>query len=77
MRCHASEGQKALGKCHALVSSDQGNVIKSSVFRKAYPSNLRGSLPEGNKDHLLNRARSDLAKQELHVESLNECIGEL
>ena len=30
-----------------------------------------------NKDHLLNQARSDLAKQELHVESLNKCIGEL
>ena len=32
---------------------------------------------EGNKDHLLNQARSDLAKQELHVEPLNKCIGEL
>ena len=37
----------------------------------------RGSLLEGNKDHLLNQARSDLAKRELHVESLNKCIGEL
>ena len=27
--------------------------------------------------NLLNQARSDLAKQELHVESLNKCIGEL
>ena len=26
---------------------------------------------------MLNQARSDLAKQELHVESLNKCIGEL
>ena len=49
----------------------------SSVFRNANPSNLRGSLLEGNKDHLLNQARSDLANQELHVESLNKCIGEL
>ena len=48
-----------------------------SVFRNAIPSNLRGSLLEGDKDHLLNQARSDLAKQELHVESLNKCIGEL
>ena len=38
---------------------------------------MRGSLLEGNTDHLLNQARSDLAKQELHAESLNECIGEL
>ena len=47
------------------------------MFRNANPSNLRGSLLEGNKDHLLNQARSDLAKQELHIESLNKCIGEL
>ena len=49
----------------------------SSVFRNADPSNFRGSLLEGSKDHLLNQARSDLTKQELHVKSLNECIGEL
>ena len=47
------------------------------MFRNANPSNLKGSLLEGNKDQLLNQARSDLAKQELHVESLNESIGEL
>ena len=47
------------------------------MFRYANPSNLRGSLLEGNKEHLLNQARSDLAKQELHVEFLNKCIGEL
>ena len=47
------------------------------MFRRANPSTLRGSLLEDNKDHLLNQARSDLAKQELHVESLNKCIGEL
>ena len=45
------------------------------MFRNANPSNLRRSLLEGNKDHLLNQARSDLAKQELHA--LNKCIGEL
>ena len=26
---------------------------------------------------MLNQARSDLAKRDLHVESLNKCIGEL
>ena len=26
---------------------------------------------------LINQARSDMAKQELHIESLNKCIGEL
>ena len=77
LRSHSSEGLKALGKPDALVSSEHGNLIRSSVFRNANPSNLRGSLLEGNKDHVLNQARSDLAKQELHVESLNKCIGEL
>ena len=77
LRSHSSEGQKALGKSNALFSSEQGNLIRSSVFRNASPSNLRGSLLEGNKDHLLNQARSDPAKQELHVESLNKFIGEL
>ena len=52
------------------------NLIRSSVFRNPNPSNWRGSLLEGNKDHLLNQARSDLATQELHVESLNKCIGD-
>ena len=47
------------------------------MFRNANPSNLRGSSLESKKDHLLNQARSDLAMQELHVESLNMCIGEL
>ena len=64
---HSSEGLKALEKPNALFSSEQGNLIRSSVFRNANPSNMRGSLLEGNKDHLLNQARSDLAKQELHV----------
>ena len=47
------------------------------MFRNANPSNLRGSLLGGNKDPLLNQARSDLAKQELHVEYLNKSIDEL
>ena len=44
-------------------------VIRSFVFRNANQS-------KGNKDHLLNQARSDVSKQELHVGSLNKCIGE-
>ena len=53
----------AFGKPNALFSSEQGNLIRSSVFRNADPSNLRKSLLEGNEDHLLNQARTDLAKQ--------------
>ena len=52
------------------------NLIKSSIFKNAYPSILGRSLLEGNKDHFLNQARSDLMKQELQVESLNNCISE-
>ena len=76
-RSQSSEGQKSLGKPFALFSSEQGILIRSSVFRNASPTNLRGSLPEGNKDHLLNQVRFDLAKQDFHVESPNKCIGEL
>ena len=55
LRSHSSEGQKASGEPDALFSAEQGNLVRSSVFRKANPSNLRGSLLEGNKDHLLDR----------------------
>ena len=70
LRSHSSEGQKALGKPDAWFSSVQRNLIRSFVFRNTNPSNLRGSLLEGNKGQLLKQAKSDLAKQELHVESL-------
>ena len=61
---------RKLWKPAALFSSEQGNLTRSSVHRNANPSNLRGSLLEGNKDHLLNQARSDLA-------NFNKCIDEL
>ena len=48
----------------------------SSVFGNANLSNLSGTLLEGNKDHLQSQARSDQAKRELHVESLNERIDD-
>ena len=44
LRSHSSEGQKAFRKPNSLFSSEQGNLIRSSVFRNANPSNLRGSL---------------------------------
>ena len=77
LRSHSPEGQKALVKPKALFSSEQENLIRSSVLRNASPPKKRGSLREGNKDHSLNEVRSDLVKQELHVESLNKCISEL
>ena len=77
---HSSQKSGASGKPATLFSSESGepgNLIRSYVFRNANPSNLGGSLLEGNKDHLLNQARYDLMKQELHVESLNKCVSEL
>ena len=43
VRSHSSEGQKASGKPDALFSSEQGNLMRSSVFRNVNPSNLIGS----------------------------------
>ena len=63
----SSQEPRASGKRAAMFSSgskETGTLIRSSVFRNADPSNLRGSLFEGNKDHLLIQARSDLMKQE-------------
>ena len=76
----SSEDQRASGRQAALSSllrNEQRNQMWSSVFGNANLSNLNGTLLEGNKDHLLSQARSDPAKSELHVESLNECIGDL
>ena len=53
LRSHSSEGQKAFEKPNALFSSEQGNLTRSSVFRNANPSNLKGSLLlEGSKGSL-------------------------
>ena len=43
----------------------------------ADPSKLGRSLLEGNKDHLLSHATSELLRQEHQVGSLNSCINEL
>ena len=76
---HSSEDHRASGKPAALFSpkrNEQRNQMCSSVFGKANLSNLSGTLLEGNKDHLLSQARSDLAKRELHFETLSKCIGD-
>ena len=73
---HSSEDPGASGKPAALFSpkcnQQRNQMWSSSVFGNANLPNLRG-----NKDHLLDQARSDLAQQELHVESANKCIDEL
>ena len=61
-------------------SNESGNRFESSVhsvLRFADPANVGRSLLEGNKDHLLSQARSELMKQEDLVESLNNGVSEL
>ena len=75
-----SQEPRATQKPAAMFSSgnqEQGNQFKSSIFKNADPSNVGGSLLDGNKDHLLNQARSEIMKQQHQVESLNSCINEL
>ena len=69
---------------NTFLTRNQGNELGDqfessvrSVFRFADPSNVGGSLLEGDKDHLLNQARFELLKQEHQVWSLNSCIDEL
>ena len=51
--------------------------VNESVLRDANPANVAKSLLEGNRDHLLVQARTELMKQEHKVESLNNFISEL
>ena len=77
---HSSDDHRASGKPVALFSprrSEKRNQIWSSVFGNANRSHFNGTLLEGNTNHLQNQARSDLARKEIHVESLNKCIDDL
>ena len=70
----SSQEPSAPEKLAALFSfgnEEPRNQFKSSVFKHADPSDLGRSHLEGNKDHLLSQAKSELTRQELHVESLN------
>ena len=49
------------------------NLSSDSLIRQ----NVARSLLDGNRDHLLAEARSELMKQEYKVESLNTCISGL
>ena len=47
------------------------------LIRVSNLANVATSLFDGNRDHLLAEARSELMKQEYKVESLNTCTSEL
>ena len=75
----SSQEPRATGKPAAMFSSgneDPENQFDSSIFKNADPSNLGRSLLEGNKDHLLSQARSEL-RQEHQVGALKNCISEV
>ena len=75
----SSQEPRPYGNQNAILASrsnETGNQFDNSVFKLADPSNLGRSLLEGNKDHLLSQARSELVKQEHQVGSLNICISE-
>ena len=62
----------------SLGSEEPGNKFKSSVIKNADPSNLKRSLLEGNKDHLLNQAKGlKLSRHEHQVGSLNTIRPEI
>ena len=76
--CHSESSQNTFSKRDR--SNESGNRFESgvhSVFRIAGPANVGKSLLDGNMDHLLAEARSELMKQEYKVESLETCISEL
>ena len=62
--------------CFHQGATNLGNQLEVLV-QNADPSKLGRSLLEGNQDHLLNQARSELKKQGHQVGSLNRCINEL
>ena len=64
----------------SLRSDEPGNQFESSMFQIRWSvkiGKISSSLLEGNKDHLLSQARSELVKQEHQVGSLNCCVNEL
>ena len=76
--CHSESSQNRVSERYR--SNGTRKPIREqvhSVLNFADPANVRKSLLDGNKDHLLNQARSELLKQEHQVGSLYSCVAEL
>ena len=76
--CHSESSQNRFSERDR--SNEPGNRFESSVhsaFKFADPANVAKSLLDGNKDNLLNQARSELMKLEHQVGFLNSSIDEL
>ena len=76
----SSQDPTSTGKLVAVFSSQRNQQVFGSnepFIRLPNPANVAKSLLDGNRDHLLTQARSELMRQEYKVESLNACISEL
>ena len=76
--CHSESSQNTFSQRDR--SNEPGNRFESSVHSDlgfADPASDGKSLLDGNKDHLLNEARSEFMKQEHQVGSLNNYIDDL
>ena len=75
---HQKAGELPGDRLHCFHQDVINRETKCGVLflENANPSNFNGTLLEGNKDHLLNQTKSDLARKESHVESLNKCIDD-
>ena len=77
---HSSEDHRASGKPAALFSPKRNEQKKPNVefcVRKRQSVRIWVELCSKAINPLLNQARLDLAKRELHVVSLNKCICDL
>ena len=61
---------------HEFLTRQQVFGSNERFIRFSNPANVAKSILDGNKDHLLAKARSELMKQEHKLESLNTCISE-
>ena len=77
--CHSESSQHTFSKETEVTNRETVSRVVFILFliKFADPANVGKSLLVGNKDHLLNQARSDLMMQEHPVGSLIDCIDEL
>ena len=75
--CHSESSQNTF-KVTEVTNGETDWRVVFILFLDLLTRQILGrSLLDGNKDHLLNQARSELMKQEHQVGSLNSCVDEL
>ena len=73
--CHYESSQNTFSKETEVTNRETSSRVVFILL--LWPSNVGRCLLDGNKDHSLNQARSEIMKQEQQVGSLNICIDEL